>query len=60
MGNDTTQDKDKKTTDIDDIVKQLESLQGTFIKKMDALQKEVEESKGKVISKLSKIRDDAK
>jgi hypothetical protein len=59
MGNDTTSDKDKKGSDIDDIVKQLESLQGTFIKKMDDLQKEVEDSKGKVISKLSKIRDNA-
>jgi hypothetical protein len=57
MKNDTTSDKDNKALDINDIVEQLESLQGSFIKKMDALQKEVEDSKGKVISKLSKIRD---
>jgi hypothetical protein len=59
MKNDTISDKDKKASDINDIVEQLESLQGIFIKKMDALQKEVKDSKGKVISKLSKIRDDA-
>ena len=57
MSDDEVVNKDKKESNVNDIVKQLESLQGSFLKKMDTLQKEVKESKGKILSKISQIRD---